>query len=219
MVKLLHELVTLAYYKNKNKPYLTLSIKDCLFLVFISQLKKKIFVIALVGVLFFVPQLLISQNYWSVTAKVPLQKQRKLTVGSAYLTLDQEKFEKEFYGKINQKQPSQITLINEKGIPENFDLQEAPLLSKALAKKFHKLKNYTGKSTIRPDVKLRLSISPQGVSAWMRLPNQEDYFIQPVRNAKKLHFSYLKKGQNFNDSWQCKTLSPPKKIKPCTRKK
>lgn len=173
----------------------------------------------MVGVLFFIPQFLISQNYWAKTTNVPLKKQRKLTVGSAYLTLDQEKFEKEFYNKIAQKQPSQIALINEKGILEIFDLQEAPLLSEALAKKFHKLKNYTGKSTTRPDVKLRLSISPQGVNAWMRLPNQEDYFIQPVRNAKKLHFSYIKKGQNLNDSWQCKTLSPPKKSKTEYKKK
>jgi len=153
------------------------------------------------------PALLTAQDYWAKAAAPAPQKERRLRVGSSYWQLDQKSVEKQFWKK-SSAENSEITLINECGENEVFVLEPVELFSSGLAQKYNRLKNYRGHSLQRPEVKVRLSMSPHGISAWLRLPGANDFFIQPVRQTKGLHFGYLKNNQGYANAWQCKTLLP-----------
>lgn len=158
------------------------------------------------------PSLLIGQDYWSKATVLAPQKERRLQVGSSYWQLNTKSFEKSFLKKTPSAQ-SEIILINEQGEKETFRLHPVALFSPSLAEKYSDLKNYQGQSIQRPNVSIRLSLSPHGINAWLRLPGQKDFFIQPVRKSKGLHFSYLKNNQGYTQEWQCKTDLPSRKNK------
>lgn len=185
--------------------------KVSLFLNFNRTLKKKFYLKVTLLLLLF-PTFLIGQDYWSkATVSVP-QKERRLRVGSSYWQLNQKNFDKQFLKKGASTQP-EIALINEQGKTEVFKLQSVALFAPSLAKKYKDIKTFQGYSIQRPNVSLRLSVSPHGINAWLRLPSQKDFFIQPVRKTQGLHFSYIKNNQSYTDTWQCKTDLPSKKRK------
>ena len=174
-------------------------------------MKKNRFVFIGAVFLLLLPSFALGQDYWAKAKDMAPQKARRLTVGSAYWMLNQQKFEGQFSKNASKDLTHQITLINEKGETENFALKPVNLLAPALAERYPQLKNYVGQSMQRPEVRLRLSVSPLGINAWLRFPDQKDFFIQPVRQQKGLHYSYVKNGQDAQNSWECKTETPPKK--------
>ena len=93
-----------------------------------------------------------------------------------------------FLGVNGKSLKQEIRLPNEKGEEEIFILTPTPLLSTSLSAKYPNLKTFKGVSKSRPNVKLRMSTKQDGINAWIKINNGNDFFIQPVRGEKKLHF-------------------------------
>ena len=100
---------------------------------------------------------------------------------------------------------NEIILPNEKGEEEVFELIPVPLFSKSLVLKYPNIKTYKGFSKNRPEVKVRITITPDWISAWLQFENKPDFFIQPVKGEKRLHFSYQKTNINLSNPLVCKT--------------
>ena len=98
-----------------------------------------------------------------------------------------------------------IVLPNEKGEMETFLIENIPLLSDALSRRFPNLNTYDGRSVSRPEVRMRLSTHPNGINAWLKLTDGPDFFIQTQKGKKNLHFTYLKSRADFAPSLSCKT--------------
>jgi len=106
------------------------------------------------------------------------------------------------FGKSSQKE---IRLPNEKGEEEIFILTPAPLLSNDLSAKYPEIKTFKGVSKSRPNVQLRMSTKIDGINAWIKTKDGNDFFIQPVRGEKKLHFTYIKNKNDSSNRFSCKT--------------
>ena len=70
------------------------------------------------------------------------------------------------YNLNSKKTKNEITLPNEKGEEEVFEIEPTPLLSKYLAEKYPNLKTYKGISKTRPNVRLSLSTQYEGINGW-----------------------------------------------------
>ena len=99
----------------------------------------------------------------------------------------------------------EMYLPNEKGEEELFVLTPIKVLSKTLQLKYPNIKTYTGFSSLRPEVRLRLTHTSKGISAWMHIENGPDFFIQPFKGQKNLHFAYLKMNRDSSNPLFCKT--------------
>ena len=128
----------------------------------------------------------------------PLVKER-------YFQLQQSSSLKGFYNSIVDYL-TQISVPNENGEEELFQLEPAAVIAPSLASKYTWIQTYKGKSLTRPDVKIRLSTHPTGVNAWIKLPGQEDLFIQPKKNTQGVHFVYQKTKNDPASSFFCKTV-------------
>ena len=109
------------------------------------------------------------------------------------------------YNLNSKKTKNEITLPNEKGEEEVFEIEPTPLLSKHLVEKYPNLKTYKGISKTRPNVRLSLSTQNGGINGWLQFEDAPDYFIQPVRGEKNLHYTYLKNKKDPSTSLFCKT--------------
>ena len=109
------------------------------------------------------------------------------------------------YNLNSKKTKNEITLPNEKGEEEVFEIEPTPLLSKHLAEKYPNLKTYKGISKTRPNVRLSLSTQYGGINGWLQFEDAPDYFIQPVRGEKNLHYTYLKNKKDSSAPLFCKT--------------
>jgi subtilisin-like proprotein convertase family protein len=106
------------------------------------------------------------------------------------------------FGKSSQKE---ISLPNEKGEEEIFILTSAPLLSKDLSAKYPEINTFKGVSKSRPNVQIRMSTKFDGINAWIKINDDNDFFIQPVRGEKNLHFTYIKNKNDSSNGFFCKT--------------
>ena len=153
---------------------------------------------------------LFSQNYWNLVKEDNVTQN---TSNANYLKLDLNAFDlaiNNFQGL--QARQSKIFIPNEKGQMEPFTLEPIAVLSPALAKRYPRIKTYSGWSTSRSNVKIRMSVTPIGVSAWLILPDGSDFFIQPVKEEKQFHYAYLKDKQGNTIPFECKTEHfPPAK--------
>ena len=109
------------------------------------------------------------------------------------------------YNLNSKKTINEITLPNEKGEEEVFEIEPTPLLSKRLVEKYPNLKTYKGISKTRPNVRLSLSTQYDGINGWLQFENSPYYFIKPVRCNKKLHYTYLKNKKDSSTPLFCKT--------------
>ena len=101
--------------------------------------------------------------------------------------------------------PLEMVLPNERGEEELFALTPIAILSETLANNYPSIQTFMGQSTSRPEVYARITLSKKGVNAWIKRQDGPDVFIQPVRNKKGLHFSYLKLQNDQRASFNCKT--------------
>ena len=99
----------------------------------------------------------------------------------------------------------EISLPNEMGEEEVFQIKPVPLLNEKLSKKYPGIKTFKGKSKVRKDVEVRLSTQQAGINAWIHFENGPDLFLQPVKGNKNLHFSYLKIKNHNSSNLFCKT--------------
>ena len=111
------------------------------------------------------------------------------------ITLDQEVFkvaldkEAELSAK---KLPLLLYFPNEENTLEAFSLTAVSLFSSEVAQQYPKIRAYRGKSTTRPEVNIRITISPQGISGTMRTPSGM-LFLQPQKEGEGKHIYYQRK--------------------------
>ena len=104
-----------------------------------------------------------------------------------------------------EKDQLEMVLPNEWGKEEVFELRKAAVLSPSLQAAFPEIRTYVGKSLERPDVHIRLSYTPTGINAWMRYPNGENRFLQPLINRQGRYVSYSRSKQIVKGGFNCST--------------
>ena len=141
-----------------------------------------------------------SQSYWK-----PLARQ-SADPSLAFFEWDQAHFQQQNAVSLNNSKNRFLEVIelpNEKGLFERFSLQPAGVLSSAMAQKYPNIQTYTGMSRQRKGVSARITLTPKGVSAWIRNAEGESYFIQPEKNGQ--HLTYQRQENSFAGSFVCKT--------------
>ena len=164
-----------------------------------------------------------AQQFWSNASDdpivyLPISDEK----GRIYLDFDNVKFKNtltESKGMIFLADKDQVEMVlpNEYGKEEMFELKNVAVLSPGLQAEFPSIRTYVGKSRERPDIRVRLSYTPIGINAWIRYPNGENRFLQPLKNSQNRYVSYrrsteiVKGGFNCNtstkDSWKHRLLN------------
>ena len=129
-----------------------------------------------------------------------------------YYLMPKDLFKKDFTQKVDFV--TEISLPNETGKEEIFQIKPVPLFSKKLSKKYPGIKTFKGVSKTRKDVQVRLSTQQGGINAWIHFKSGPDLFIQPVKGNKNLHYSYLKRKEFNSSNLFCKTEVQKNKKKP-----
>tara|TARA_B100000686_G_scaffold340087_1_gene415211 strand:- start:1407 stop:5267 length:3861 start_codon:yes stop_codon:yes gene_type:complete len=111
-----------------------------------------------------------------------------------------------FKNQFNRISKTSILLPNENEELEKFVINEIQLLSNEMSLKHPLIKTYKGYSAKRSNLKLRLTTSPLGVSAWINIPGEDDIFIQPLKNNLGKHILY-RRTEKVNKNWICETVS------------
>ncbi len=129
-----------------------------------------------------------------------------------YYLIPKDFFKKDFTQKGDFV--TEISLPNETGKEEIFQIKPVPLFSEKLSKKYPEIKTFKGVSKTRKDVQVRLSTQQGGINAWIHFKSSPDLFIQPVKGNKNLHYSYLKRKEFNSSNLFCKTEVQKNKKKP-----
>ena len=149
--------------------------------------------------LILIPLQIRSQNYW--ISDINQVKEINNTPVNT-LGLNDIKFKNEF-----KKQKQKVVFLpNEDNDYESFFIEEISILSSQLALKHPLIKTFKGFSQKRPSVSLRMTLTPQGINAWINIPGKENVFIQPDRELKGRHFAY-RRSKKYNKDWECKTVN------------
>ena len=143
-----------------------------------------------------------SQSYWSPSL------QQNANPKTVFYNLNRTTL-------LRQSQPSyitpmdiqlkELTIPNEIGELEVFDLIPTPVMAPLVAQKYPLIQTYKGVSRIRSGVSARISVVPQGISAWIRNTKGNDFFIQPEKDG--LHFTYQRQKNDRTESFNCKVES------------
>ena len=103
------------------------------------------------------------------------------------------------------KDQLEMVLPNEWGKEEVFELKNAAVLSADLQAAFPEIRTFVGRSKERPDVHIRLSHTPIGINAWIRYPNGESRFLQPLGERKNRYLSYERSAETTLGKFECTT--------------
>ena len=110
----------------------------------------------------------------------------------------------------SDKSKEQSIIINipaENGKLESFKIYEAPVFSPELAAKYPNIKSYVGFSIDNSGIKLRMSVSPQGVQTMITYLDKPSVFMQPVSKNSSQYILYSRKDKNkFINKFECKTI-------------
>jgi subtilisin-like proprotein convertase family protein len=152
-----------------------------------------------------------AQQFWSLAPDETLEY---LSIsdekGRFYLDLDEEAFQIAFSNAKGSRslvleQGIEMILPNEKGEQETFELQKTTVLSPKLQVQYPQIRTYVGRSKNRPGVKVRLSYTPTGINAWMRFPDGENHFLQPLRSHRNRYVSYSRSKGDGPVDFYCST--------------
>ena len=105
-----------------------------------------------------------SQSYWSPS----LQQNAKPE--AVFYNLNRSSLQRQ--GQSSSSTPmdtqlKELTLPNEMGELEVFDLIPAPVMAPEMAQKHPLIQTYKGVSQARSGVSARISVVPKGISAWI----------------------------------------------------
>lgn len=110
----------------------------------------------------------------------------------------------------SSKQKNNSTIINiplGKETLEPFKIYEAPVFAPELAAKYPNIKSYVGVSTINPKIRLRMSVSPEGVQTMISLIDKSTVFMQPITNGSNNYILYSKNAKDsYLETFKCSTV-------------
>lgn len=94
------------------------------------------------------------------------------------------------------------------GILESFRVYEAPVFTPELAAKYPNIKSYVGYSTKDAKIRLRMSVSPQGIQTMISYPDKPTVFMQPVTKGLNTYVVYQKNSKKTTlDRFSCTTMA------------
>ena len=152
-----------------------------------------------------------SQQFWSLASDDPIGHLPILDdKGRFVMDLDADAFQNTLTPSkgINfmaGKDQLEMVLPNEWGKEEVFELKNAAVLSADLQAAFPEIRTFVGRSKERPDIHVRLSQTPIGMNAWIRYPNGESRFLQPLGGQKNRYLSYERSAETTFEKFQCTT--------------
>ena len=111
-------------------------------------------------------------------------------------------------GETNQVSNTIISVPNEQGDFESFRIVEAPVFSPELSEKYPEIKSYLGFGVSSSGSRIRLSVSPQGISTMISYLDKPTVFMQPVHGDTNKYIVYnrIAKGDNDLGSFKCTTI-------------
>ncbi|GAA4895471.1 zinc-dependent metalloprotease family protein [Flaviramulus aquimarinus] len=93
------------------------------------------------------------------------------------------------------------------GNMESFKIYETSVFAPELAAKYPQIKSYVGVSTNNSGMRLRMSVSPQGVQTMISSVGKPTVFMQPVAKGSNTYVLYNKSARSsIANRFECKTL-------------
>lgn len=172
-------------------------------------MKAKLHLVFSISIFFACFSMYGQQGYWKSTTVRPSFKSaslKNMDRAKAIFALDRAKMMKELSPESKSKRQRQVYLPNEKGEVIAYNLKETPVLHPDLAKKYPKIKSYTGVSQ-NGKYKLKLSSSHKGLEGMLvNLSDQKTTFIEQVTNRADTYVVYEKGTETTaKSSFVCKT--------------
>ncbi|GAA4280042.1 hypothetical protein GCM10022260_04630 [Gaetbulibacter aestuarii] len=101
-----------------------------------------------------------------------------------------------------------IKLPDASGTIHPFKLTERPVFVPSLAAKYPNIRSYVGFATDGSKIRVRLSVSPQGIYSMMSAPNTATVFMEPVAKGSSNYVVYDKNMKLDNSSvFNCATMA------------
>lgn len=159
--------------------------------------------------LFFIPFFVLGQQFWTIDR---LNENSRTVLGAQqpikkveHAQLQWVQFKNNLGKNAIQKKGILLPFPNEFGQVEYFALDEIPLLSPELAKRYPNISTYRGQSQTRKGVFIRLSVTPLGVHATLRTPSG-DLLLQPKKGNPEGYLFYLRKNlEPSKNPFSCST--------------
>jgi subtilisin-like proprotein convertase family protein len=108
---------------------------------------------------------------------------------------------------INKTPDNIIYIPSEKGKMEAFKVYESSVFAPSLAAKYPKIKSYIGFSLDNNGVRLRMSVSPEGVQTMISYPEKPRVFMQPLKKQSNEYVVYSKADKDLlSDPFICNTI-------------
>ncbi|WP_299365227.1 reprolysin-like metallopeptidase [Winogradskyella sp.] len=155
------------------------------------------------------------QGYWKKTDKSLTLTDEKTTLDKGFYQiyqLDFETFKTQLIGAplrsvSGTNSSSRVYFPNVKGELEEFKIVETPVLSEELSSLYPKIKTYLGYSTENPGVRVRFSVTPQGLQTMTTYPDGPMNFTVPLSktdNTSYISYSREARKEGLKD-FQCLT--------------
>ncbi|MDC1520608.1 M12 family metallo-peptidase, partial [Polaribacter sp.] len=88
-----------------------------------------------------------------------------------------------------------ISLPNNKGVMQAFNMIEAPVFSASLSAKYPAIKSYIGYSTDNSGAVVRMSVSPKGVQTMISYRDQPTVYMQPLKDDVDNYIVYNRRSK------------------------
>lgn len=98
-----------------------------------------------------------------------------------------------------------ITLPNEKGILQHFEIRETSNFEEGLAQKFPNIKSFSAKGIDDATAIATISIGTDGTHITISSEKHNTLYIDPYTKDKSVYMMYSKKDMNTKKSFSCKT--------------
>ena len=167
--------------------------------LFLTTFDRVFSLLCIVGIFFYAPSVK-AQVEWR--AEAPSTNE---TVGTFY-QVESQTILSHLTSEFKQRKGLEklLSLPNELGEMENFALSPVSVMRSDVAKKMPHILTYTGSSLDREGVRVRVTISQRGVSAWIQTPDEGHFFIQP-ETQKNRHLAYRRTDKGQKNEFQCHT--------------
>lgn len=100
-----------------------------------------------------------------------------------------------------------VSLPTHDGKFELFKVVEAPILSQELSLKYPNIKTYLGFSESQPGVRVRFSVTPQGLQTMMSFPDKPTLFTVPVAKGNTSDYITYDRGVRVNGKKEFECLT------------
>jgi len=184
-------------------------------------IKTKKITVALMGLLLFSTVTYSQQNYWSSPSS---NKARKTTSTqkiddqhSSVFELDIDNFKQhiastQLRGTSKRQSDMIVSFPDAHGNFNEYRIQETPVLSEELSKKYPNIKTYLGFSTDNKGTRIRFSVTPLGLNAMISPIGSPSSFVSPLQRKANGNYIIYSKEAKLDDSESFDCLTEAKAV-------